>query len=74
VEHFQKMLLELIGGALRMAQENGEVDPDLDAELTTIMLTTQINPILLQSMEHMGKGDALEQVVDLIFHGIEKRA
>ena len=74
VEHCQKMLLELIGGALRMAQENGEVDPDLDAELTTIMLTTQINPILLQSMEHMGKGNALEQVVDLIFRGIEKRA
>jgi len=72
VERFQKMLLELIGGALRQGQESGEVNPDLDPELTTIMLTTQINPIFLLSMEHLSKNDVLEQVVDMIFRGIEK--
>ncbi len=73
VEQFQKMLLELIGGALRQGQESGEVDPNLDPELTAVLLTTQINPILLLSMERLGKNNVLEQVVDMLFRGIEKK-
>lgn len=70
VERFQRMLLELIGGALRKAQETGEISPELDADLATVMLTIQINPILLISMDHLGKADVLEQVVDVLFRGI----
>jgi len=74
VERFQQMLLQLIGEALRQAQQSEEVDASLDVDLTALLLTTQINPILYASMAHFGRTDALEEIVDIIFNGIAKKA
>lgn len=73
VGRFQKMLLELIGEAMAQARVKGELDPNLDLELAAVVLTTQINPILLVSAAPLGKEDVLEKVVDMLLSGIARK-
>ncbi len=73
VDTFREALFQKIGQEFRSAQDRGELDAALDAEVAATLLTTQITPLLLKTMCRFQVEDAAEKIVDILMYGIAAR-
>jgi len=70
VEEFRQMIFERICRAVMQGQESGELRTDVDAQVITILLVTQITPFLMETLRLSERQESPEQIVDLLIKGI----
>lgn len=73
VEEFQTLLFQKIGQAVSDAVASGELSPEVDVKVATILLTTLPSPVLLMSMQRAGVQHPMDATLDLVLRGIEKK-